>query len=320
MLTEPPASVRAGASTPNAAQAATGSTANMSLATLVEAERRLSALPACVEELQQLRPSWPPRGAPGAVSFAELAHDPTFPLLCIVGYLVSKVLLGKLCAALGTSGTSSGFTCLCFLHNVALAAFSMLTWFRSWAIVWDIVQAVGWHDTYCASPNNPLMQNGLAFYTGIFYLSKYYEFADTFILLVKRKHVMVLQTYHHSGAVYAMYLLSATQAPAALWFVCMNSFIHTIMYSYYAASVYKESSMLTSGLYSLLLPLKPYLTRMQISQFFIGLFGVVPQFFLEGCHANAAQAAATAFSQIYVIPLICLFAAFYVKSYKKKGQ
>lgn len=38
------------------------------------------------------------------------------------------------------------------------------------------------------------------------------------------------------------------------------------MYSYYAASVYKQTSVVTSGLYSLLLPLKPYLTRMQICQ------------------------------------------------------
>jgi hypothetical protein len=46
---------------------------------------------------------------------------------------------------------------------------------------------------------------------------------------------------------------------------------------------------------------------------------VLPQFFVEDCHANASQAAATAFSQIYVIPLICLFAAFYVKAYRE-GQ
>jgi hypothetical protein len=238
----------------------------MALAALTALEKRLSAAPPCVTELAQLKPSWPPAGSPGPVDFAEWAYDPVFPLLCVGAYLASKVALGKLCAALDTSGKSSGFTFLCFAHNVALAVFSMVTWFRSWAIVYSSVQEVGLHDTYCATPNNPLMQNGLAFYTGIFYLSKYYEFIDTFILVVKRKHVMVLQTYHHSGAVYAMYLLAASQAPSALFFVCMNSFIHTIMYSYYAASVYKDNSVLTSGLYSLLLPLKPYLTRMQICQ------------------------------------------------------
>jgi hypothetical protein len=45
---------------------------------------------------------------------------------------------------------------------------------------------------------------------------------------------------------------------------------------------------------------------------------VLPQFFIEGCHANESQAAATAFSQVYVIPLIALFAAFYFKSYRAK--
>ena len=47
---------------------------------------------------------------------------------------------------------------------------------------------------------------------------------------------------------------------------CMNSFVHTIMYGYYASSVYKTESLLTSASYRLLLPLKPYLTTMQITQ------------------------------------------------------
>ena len=46
----------------------------------------------------------------------------------------------------------------------------------------------------------------------------------------------------------------------------MNSFVHTIMYGYYASSVYKTESLLTSASYRLLLPLKPYLTTMQITQ------------------------------------------------------
>ena len=35
----------------------------------------------------------------------------------------------------------------------------------------------------------------------LFYLSKYYEFVDTMILVVKQKKVSVLQSYHHAGAV-----------------------------------------------------------------------------------------------------------------------
>lgn len=39
---------------------------------------------------------------------------------------MSQVVLGKLCAALGTTGDSSLFTLLCFLHNVALGVYSMV--------------------------------------------------------------------------------------------------------------------------------------------------------------------------------------------------
>ena len=49
----------------------------------------------------------------------------------------------------------------------------------------------------------------------------------------------------------------------------MNSCVHTLMYTYYAASVYKEGSALTAGLYKAVLPLKPYLTRMQITQVYL---------------------------------------------------
>ena len=159
---------------------------------------------------------------------------------------------------------------------------------------------------------------------------------------------------------------------------CMNSFVHTIMYGYYASSVYKTDSLLTSASYRLLLPLKPYLTTMQITQvrrpccctpilhdtvprptllgcktacfcaprafavsrriyctrvrvllmgslltrrptlrapqFFIGVFGSGASHFVSGCNTPAA-AAATAFSQIYVVPLVYLFFAFFLASY-----
>ena len=122
-----------------------------------------------------------------------------------------------------------------------------------------------------------------------------WEFLDTFILIVKRKKVSLLQSYHHSGAVIAMWLMATSRSHGAIFFVCvspslrrlastpltcmrpwlaiavavnscMNSFVHTIMYGYYASSVYKTDALLTSASYRLLLPLKPYLTTMQITQ------------------------------------------------------
>jgi hypothetical protein len=43
------------------------------------------------------------------------------------------------------------------------------------------------------------------FFCYIFYLSKFYEVLDTVIILAKGKKVGMLQSYHHTGAIYTMY-------------------------------------------------------------------------------------------------------------------
>ena len=49
-----------------------------------------------------------------------------------------------------------------------------------------------------------------------------WEFVDTFILIVKRKKVSLLQSYHHSGAVIAMWLLATSRSHGAIFFVCVS--------------------------------------------------------------------------------------------------
>ncbi len=49
-----------------------------------------------------------------------------------------------------------------------------------------------------------IWNEGLAFYGWIFYLSKFYEVLDTFIILAKGKLSSTLQTYHHAGAMMCM--------------------------------------------------------------------------------------------------------------------
>lgn len=43
------------------------------------------------------------------------------------------------------------------------------------------------------------------YYCYIFYLSKFYEVLDTVIILAKGKKVGMLQSYHHTGAMWTMY-------------------------------------------------------------------------------------------------------------------
>ncbi|KAI0010161.1 GNS1/SUR4 family-domain-containing protein [Xylariaceae sp. FL0662B] len=106
-----------------------------------------------------------------------------------------------------------------------------------------------------------LWNEGLAFYGWLFYLSKFYEVFDTLIILAKGKPSSTLQTYHHAGAMMAMWA-GIHYMSAPIWiFVFFNSAIHAIMYTYYTVTAF-----------NIRVPtlIKRSLTSLQISQFIIG--------------------------------------------------
>lgn len=106
-----------------------------------------------------------------------------------------------------------------------------------------------------------IWNEGLAFYGWLFYLSKFYEVIDTLIIIAKGKKSSFLQTYHHAGAMICMWAGIRYMSPPIWMFVLVNSFIHSIMYSFY----------LCSALH-LKVPVwfKRTLTTMQITQFVVG--------------------------------------------------
>ncbi|KEF56824.1 uncharacterized protein A1O9_07014 [Exophiala aquamarina CBS 119918] len=106
-----------------------------------------------------------------------------------------------------------------------------------------------------------IWNEGLAFYGWIFYLSKFYEVIDTFIILAKGKKSSFLQTYHHAGAMLCMWAGIRYMSPPIWMFVLVNSAIHAIMYTFYLMS--------TIGV---TVPkwFKQSLTTLQITQFVIG--------------------------------------------------
>lgn len=76
-----------------------------------------------------------------------------------------------------------------------------------------------------------IWNEGLAFYGWIFYLSKFYEVLDTFIILAKGKFSSTLQTYHHAGAMMCMWAGMRYMSPPIWIFVFVNSGIHAMMVS-----------------------------------------------------------------------------------------
>lgn len=76
-----------------------------------------------------------------------------------------------------------------------------------------------------------LWNEGLAFYGWLFYLSKFYEVVDTFIILAKGKNTAFFQTYHHAGAIFCVWSGIRYMSPPIWMFVIVNSAIHTLMVS-----------------------------------------------------------------------------------------
>ena len=74
-----------------------------------------------------------------------------------------------------------------------------------------------------------IWNEGLAFYGWLFYLSKFYEVLDTFIILAKGKKSSFLQTYHHAGAMLCMWAGIRYMSPPIWMFVAVNSTLHSLM-------------------------------------------------------------------------------------------
>jgi hypothetical protein len=143
-----------------------------------------------------------------------------------------------------------------------------------------------------------------------FYLSKYYEFIDTFLIYLHGKKPILLQTFHHVGAIWMWHLCYYYKVDSIIFGSTLNAFIHTIMYAYYLSSILKIDIRF----------IKPYLTAMQLTQFFIAmgisLFKYYPPI------ETPFNYFIIVLSAVYVTGLIVLFSHFayntYYMPYKNK--
>ncbi|CAK7219035.1 hypothetical protein SEUCBS140593_003751 [Sporothrix eucalyptigena] len=186
-----------------------------------------------------------------------------------------------------------------------------------------------------------MWNEGLAFYGWLFYLSKFYEVLDTFIILAKGKYSSTLQTYHHAGAMMCMWAGMRYMSSPIWMFVFMNSFIHTLMYSYF-----------TFTAFSVRVPtkVKRSLTSAQITQFLVGASiamshsfigytvpstsdsapgaanstspsgGQAPALKAMSCIATSSETFAIWLNVLYLAPLTYLFVKFFITSYLRRSN
>lgn len=196
-------------------------------------------------------------------AFRYLA-DVKAPITIASIYMMTVVLLNKLNKTRGnrpwTFATTAPFKFLVILHNIFLATFSAWTlaglcfvFWNCWPSMSDRNFVARVASTICqitptGDPNysessrmlgsipmtfrddsNHLWSAGASYFSWFFYMSKFYEVIDTFIILAKGKQSSFLQTYHHAGVMLCMWASVRYASPPMLVGVLFNSAIHTLM-------------------------------------------------------------------------------------------
>jgi hypothetical protein len=190
--------------------------------------------------------------------------DVKAPITIASVYIMTVVLLNNLNKARGnrpwTFATTAPFKLLVILHNIFLATFSAWTLAGLCFVHWNcwpsmsdpnfiarvantICQITPTDEFgYSGSPvmlgsmpmtfmdhSNYLWSAGAGYFSWLFYISKFYEAVDTFIILAKGKQSSFLQTYHHAGVMLCMWAAVRYASPPALVGILLNSAIHTLM-------------------------------------------------------------------------------------------
>jgi len=154
---------------------------------------------------------------------------------------------------------------LVIFHNVFLVLLSL------YMCGGCILEAVKNGYSLWGNPYNP-KETALAHYIWVFYVSKIYEFVDTFIMLLKNnlKQVSFLHVYHHATISFMWWMITH-RAPGgdAYFSAALNSWVHVCMYTYYllAVLVGKDEKVRKKYLWW-----GRYLTQMQMLQFVFNFF------------------------------------------------
>jgi len=211
------------------------------------------------------------------------------PLLAIAGYLAYPKQLRINQTLLYT---------LSVIHNSLLVTFSTWTCISLLQILYN--DGIVFQSNYYFQ--NPQFDTVIL----LFYISKYYELFDTFLLYLNGKSPIFLQKYHHIGAILSWHLTYMYKVDAVWMITFLNSFVHIIMYSYYLGCLLK---------FNYVRSIKKYITSIQLFQFFV----LYINFYLyRPPIEHWFNFYIIIFFALYGIGIIGLFGKFYYDSYVNK--
>jgi len=206
------------------------------------------------------------------------------------------------------------FTVFVFVHNVILSLGSATLLLAMFYEVYrDVQRGVPLDAFYCDlgghSHLNTLRPGPYNFYMYVFYLSKFYEFIDTLVLVLKKKDLLFLHVYHHFITCILAYVSLSRHLDVSWLSAVTNLAVHTFMYYYYAVALLGSSPWW-----------KKYLTEMQIAQFLVDLASGSVVFWAMVRTGGKCQGDMPAFifAQLVMLSFLILFIQFFISAYSKR--
>eukprot|EP00923_Selenidium_pygospionis_P040988 GHVN01070995.1.p1 GENE.GHVN01070995.1~~GHVN01070995.1.p1 ORF type:complete len:311 (+),score=39.84 GHVN01070995.1:108-1040(+) len=241
-------------------------------------------------------------------SLITLCHSPVTVCLALGFYVfMGEKVFETIRDRLDIRPNSVGLKSFVLAHNIVLVAFSAIVFVNVLPIWKNYLTANGFRGLHC-NADFWKESTDLWYWANVFYVSKYYEFIDSWILVLKGKKPSFLQVYHHTGIVVCMYLGCSTGSNWLVWVTLLNSFVHSLMYTYYAAATLGYRSSYAK-----------YLTQAQMAQFIVGCLVSSSIYWFKECRPTVKYGPLF-ITHSYAVGLIVLFGHMYKNKYKKDDK
>lgn len=178
------------------------------------------------------------------------------PLIASTSYLLGVFLLQKFMK--GRNRISATF--IGTIHNLIMFTLSVVCFF---GILYGALKEWSEHGLevlYCDSQRKTGSKGTLYFWLYVFYLSKFYEYIDTILILVRKSDLIFLHVYHHWITGPLCFVCLNYAIPVQWSATSFNALVHIPMYWYYLLTVFNIRPWW-----------KKYITQFQIVQFIIGI-------------------------------------------------
>jgi len=238
------------------------------------------------------------RWVPGVTPFSSIYT----PLFSTFGYLAIVYLLSNFMK----NRKEIKLRGLAIVHNLFLSALSLVMFLGIFVPIAKDLIPEGFYSLCC----KPLDYGSIQFTYYVFYLSKIYEFIDTFIQVLRKKKLMFLHVYHHFITLWLVWINLNDDTGVQWADISFNCFVHIVMYYYYFQTELGNSPWW-----------KKYITTIQIIQFVLDMTFHIAWHFYDWVNIPCAGTFRTSMlSNLVILSFLGLFIHFYIQSYKRKPQ